>query len=40
MSQREAARRLSGQKHSREATLPVMFFSTLEIAWLQVTAAC
>ena len=37
LSQKEAAKRLANARHSREATLPVMFFGTLEIGWLQVT---
>jgi hypothetical protein len=37
LSQKEAAKRLAHARHSREATLPVMFFGTLEIGWLQVS---
>ena len=37
LSQEEAAKRLANARHSRDATLPVMFFGTLEIGWLQVT---
>jgi hypothetical protein len=36
LSQKEAAKRLANARHSRDATLPVMFFGTLEIGWLQV----
>ena len=32
---READKRLGATRHSRDATLPLMFFGTLEIAWLQ-----
>lgn len=39
LSQREATKRLGGARHSRDATLPVMFFGTLEIGWLQVSTA-
>jgi hypothetical protein len=37
LSQKEAAKRLANARHSRDATLPVMFFGTLEIGWLQVS---
>lgn len=36
LSEKEAAKRLANARHSREATVPVMFFGTLEIGWLQV----
>lgn len=34
MSDREAGKRLAGVRHARDATLPLMFFGTLEIGWL------
>ncbi len=35
MSDREATKRLADVRHSKDAILPLMFFGTLEIAWLQ-----
>lgn len=35
LSAKEAEKRLGGTKHSKDASMPLMFFGTLEIAWLQ-----